>query len=460
MPGVSSGSKARASLSEAVFRFKKQEQEREIMQQQKKKIRSRYVKLGLTIFLAGAGLLMCYYLLYNTADVKGVFSKINGILTPFSLGIIMAYLLCPIYNGTLRIVYRRSRGRLGSYTKDYRLARVIATIVSFAVLMVVLIGFFMLVIPELTRSIVGLVSDVPIYVENAINWIEKTAVENPDLANLLEGRLESASQSFLEWGQNNVLPGAEAILTKVSMGILGTFGVMIDFLVSLIICIYVLNSKEIFLAQAKKFILAVFSRDRAAKIFEFGELCNNTFGGFINGKIIDSIIIGIICFIAMTVLGLPLTVLISVVVGITNVIPFFGPFIGAIPSIILLLFIDPWAAVKFAVMILVLQQLDGNVIGPKILGKTTKLASFWVMFAIIVGGGLFGFAGMILGVPTMAILYIYISRIVNNRLAGKDLSNKTQVYENFEKYKIDKEDIFGKDSCGPITKIEERNGEG
>ena len=452
MPGVSSGSKARASLSEAVFRFKKQEQEREIMQQQKRKIRSRYVKLGLTIFLAGAGLLMCYYLLYNTADVKGVFSKINGILTPFYLGIIMAYLLCPIYNGTLRIVYRRSRGRLGSYTKDYRLARVIATIVSFTVLMVVLIGFFMLVIPELTRSIVGLVSDVPIYVENAIDWIEKTAVENPDLANLLEGRLESASQSFLEWGQNNVLPGAEAILTKVSMGILGTFGVMIDFLVALIICIYVLNSKEIFLAQAKKFILAAFSRDRAAKIFEFGELCNNTFGGFINGKIIDSIIIGIICFIAMTVLGLPLTVLISVVVGITNVIPFFGPFIGAIPSIILLLFIDPWAAVKFAVMILVLQQLDGNVIGPKILGKTTKLASFWVMFAIIVGGGLFGFAGMILGVPTMAILYIYISRIVNNRLAGKDLSNKTQVYENFEKYKIDKEDIFGKDSCGPITK--------
>ena len=136
--------------------------------------------------------------------------------------------------------------------------------------MVVLIGFFMLVIPELMRSIVGLVSDVPIYVENAIDWIEKMEVENPDLANLLEGRLESASQSFLEWGQNNVLPGAEAILTKVSMGILGTFGVMIDFLVSLIICIYVLNSKEIFLAQAKKFILAAFSKDRAAKIFEFG----------------------------------------------------------------------------------------------------------------------------------------------------------------------------------------------
>lgn len=429
------------------------------MENQKKKIRSVYFKAGLTIFAAGAGLLLCCYLLYNTADVKSVLGRINGILTPFYLGIIMAYLLCPVYNGTLGLVYRLNRGRFKNYTRDYRFARVVATIVSFAVLMLVLGGFFMLVIPELVNSIVGLVSDVPIYVEKAINWIERTVVENPELATLLEGRLESASQSILEWGQTNVLPGAEAILTKVSMGILGTFSVMIDLLVSLIICIYVLNSKEIFMAQAKKFILAAFSRDRAARIFEFGELCNNTFGGFINGKIIDSTIIGIICFIAMTMLKLPLPVLISVVVGVTNIIPFFGPFIGAIPSIILLLFIDPWAAVKFAVMILVLQQLDGNVIGPKILGKTTKLASFWVMFAIIVGGGLFGFAGMILGVPTMAILYIYLSRLINNRLAKKNLNNKTQVYENFEKYKINKEDIFGKDSCGPITKVEKGNGE-
>ena len=154
----------------------------------------------------------------------------------------------------------------------------------------------------------------------------------------------------------------------------------------------------------------------------------------------------------MTVLKLPLPVLISVVVGITNIIPFFGPFIGAVPSIILLLFIEPWAAVKFAVMILVLQQLDGNVIGPKILGKTTRLASFWVMFAIIVGGGLFGFAGMILGVPTMAILYTYTARFINRRLESKNLNNRTEIYENFEKYKINKEDIFGKDSCRPIRK--------
>lgn len=430
------------------------------MEEYKKKIRSRYVKFGMAIFLAGVGILLCYYLLYNTLEVKLFFRNINGILTPFYLGIIMAYLLCPIYNNVLRIVYDKNKGRFKSHLRDYRFARVAATIVSFVVLIVILVGFFMLIIPELLNSLVGLVSDIPVYVENAIEWIEKTVVENPELAALLEGRLEDAAQSALQWGQENVIPGAEALLTKISVGIVGTFGVMIDFLVSLIICIYILNSKEIFMAQAKKFVLAVFPKKQATELMEFGELCNSTFGGFITGKIIDSIIIGIICFVAMTLLRLPLPVLISVVVGITNIIPFFGPFIGAIPSIILLLFIEPWSAVKFAVMILVLQQLDGNVIGPKILGKTTRLASFWVMFAIIVGGGLFGFAGMILGVPTMAILYTYIARFINRRLDAKNLNHSTEVYENFDKYKINKEDIFGKDSCRPIGKDKERDAGG
>ena len=142
--------------------------------------------------------------------------------------------------------------------------------------------------------------------------------------------------------------------------------------------------------------------------------------------------------------------------GSYQYIPFFGPFIGAIPSGILLLCIDPWSALEFAIMILVLQQLDGNIIGPKILGKTTKLASFWVMFAIIVGGGMFGFVGMILGVPTMAIIYVYMKRLINNRLSSKQLPVGTEVYEDFSKYNINKEDIFGKKSCISYTAAEEK----
>ena len=195
----------------------------------------------------------------------------------------------------------------------------------------------------------------------------------------------------------------------------------------------------------------------SGKNITFGKICNETFGGFINGKIIDSIIIGILCFFAMTVLKLPMAILISVVVGVTNIIPFFGPFIGAIPSILILLIVEPIAALKFAIMVLVLQQLDGNVIGPKILGKTTKLASFWVMFAIIVGGGLFGLPGMILGVPVFAIIYANTSGAINSKLREKEMPTDTLVYEDFSKYYIDKEEIFGKERFEAARRLGERD---
>lgn len=417
------------------------------MEEKKKRIKSRYVKFSISIFAAGTGLLLLYYLLYSTDDVKNIIATVNGILTPFYLGIIMAYLLCPIYNGTLKLVYKYRKNRAKSPVRGYKTARFVASLVSFAVLVTVLAGFFMLIIPELINSIIGLVADAPSYIDNITAWVEDNIVENPALAALIEGRLENAYTMILDWGQNNLLPGAETLLLRISEGILGTVGAVVDLLVAFIICLYVLNSKEIFLAQAKKIVLAVCSPKRSSELFEFADICHDTFGGFISGKIIDSIMVGILCFITMSILNLPFALLISVVVGITDVIPFFGPFIGAVPSGILLLFIDPWAAVKFAILILVLQQIDGNIIAPKILGKTTKLASFWVLFAIIVGGGLFGLLGMILGVPTMAVIYIYLARHINGRLSKRNLSTMTEAYENFEKYQIDKEDIFGKEAC-------------
>lgn len=416
---------------------------------------SRYAKLGLTVFVSGGALVLCFFLLSNLDSVMDSLRKINGILTPFYLGIIMAYLLCPIYNGSLRLIYKVNSKRFRSTVKAYTFARFFATLIALFSLLFILSGLFMMVIPELIESIAGLIRSLPETADRISGWVQNNIEQNPELVDLLQGRIESLSETFFEWAQTNVLPGAESILAGVSAGVMGTIGGVIDVLVALVICVYILNSKEIFQAQAKKLILAAFSRKKADDIFEFGRICNDTFGGFINGKIIDSIIIGILCFIAMTVMKLPLTMLISVVVGVTNIIPFFGPFIGAIPSIVLLLCIDPWAALKFGIMVLILQQLDGNIIGPKILGKTTKLASFWVMFAIIVGGGMFGFAGMILGVPTMAVIYVYIKRLINNRLNKKNLPMRTEIYEDFTKYNINKEDIFGKDSCVSFDRAEE-----
>lgn len=419
------------------------------MSERKIKITNQYVKAGLTLFIVGVALIAAFYTLNHPDMVLGAIEKINDILFPFYLGAVMAYLMCPVYNSTTRAVYNITKGKFAHPISDLKVARAIASLVSVATIIAVVSGLIWMVLPDLWESIMGLIANLPGTVEKVSTWIQVHMNENPELAAFLNLRLDTMYDTALSWAQNKLVPNVESILSNVSIGVIGTLGVILDVFVALIICVYVLNSKEIFVAQTKKAILALFKPERAENIFELGRITNETFGGFINGKIIDSIIIGIICFIAMSLLKLPLAMLISVVVGVTNVIPFFGPFIGAIPSIIILLLLDPIAALKFALMVLALQQLDGNIIGPKILGKSTNLASFWVMFAIIVAGGLFGFVGMVLGVPVFAVIYSYIRRGINNRLAEKKLPTDTLLYEDFSKYKLedfDKEAVFGTDN--------------
>ena len=355
----------------------------------KMKLKESFLKYGVLYFVVGAGLILVYYCINHVSVLASGLAKINDILMPFYLGIIMAYLMCPLYNATVRWIYRVKKERSAAPLRELRLAKFLATIVAVLAILGIVVGFFALIGPDLWESVTGLVLGIPEATAKVQNWINAHIVENPALVDLLEDKLENISTMAIEWAQEKLLPGAGAILS----GVVGTLSMVADFFVALIICIYILNSKEAFSAQGKKLVLAVCKPQKAEKIFTFGKICNETFGGFINGKIIDSIIIGILCFIAMSALKLPMAILISVVVGVTNIIPFFGPFIGAIPSILILLIVEPIAALKFAIMVLVLQQLDGNVIGPKILGKTTKLASFWVMFAIIVGGGLLEPAG-------------------------------------------------------------------
>jgi predicted PurR-regulated permease PerM len=197
-----------------------------------------------------------------------------------------------------------------------------------------------------------------------------------------------------------------------------------------------------FKAQAKKTIMALCSKEHADDIFEFANYSNMQFGGFINGKIIDSAIIGVLCAILMSIIGLPYTVLVSTIVGITNIIPFFGPFIGAIPGTLIILLESPIQAFYFVILILALQQFDGNILGPKILGETSGLASFWVMFAILVGGGLFGFVGMVLGVPTFAVLYYYSGKLLRKKLKRKNMPEETEEYMEFNKYDINRKDVL------------------
>ena len=415
------------------------------MNPKKLSMKNQYVRKGLLYFVVGVALILAYYVVNHFNAVAAGVGRLNDILMPFYIGIVMADLLCPIYNGVTKLLYRVNKGRFKKPINYLRLARVFATIISLAVLLLVVVGGIIMILPDLWDSIIGFLMGVPAAITRFINWLSDNLKSNPELMTFLEGKLDGISDTIMNWVQEKLVPGAEALINDLSVRVIGTVGIFIDFFVALVICVYILNSKEKFIAQGQKLILAVFKKERADQIFELGRLSNQTFGGFINGKILDSIIIGIICFIMMNILKLPMAILISVIVGLTNIIPFFGPFIGMVPSALILLIIEPVAALKFIIMVLVLQQIDGNIIGPKILGKTTKLASFWVMFAIIVGGGLFGFPGMILGVPFFAIVYTYISRAINRRLEEKKLETDTLLYEDFSKYDINKEDIFGKE---------------
>ena len=408
----------------------------------KDKFNNSYFKLGITIFVWGGALILFYLCVNNLQSISNALALIGDILSPFIIGLIMAFLLCPIYNWTVKQIYRLTNQKFKKKSNAFKLSKVLATIIAMAILIGGIGALLWGAVPEVVRSIVGIIQVLPERMNALTDWIQININKYPSLTNSLDSTITSLTDNIIKWAENKFIPGAGALVSGLSQGIIGTFTVIFNFLIGLVVCVYVLNSKDKFKAQLKKGILALAKPNKAKEIFEFFKFTNRTFGKFINGKILDSIIIGIICFIAMTILNLPFLILISIIIGVTNIIPFFGPFIGAIPSIIIIFLVNPVQALYFMVMVFLLQQLDGNVIGPKILGGATGLASFWVMFAIIVGGGLFGFFGMVLGVPIFAVIYYYVGKLIKKKLAEKQFPEDTIEYEDFSKYGINKEEIL------------------
>ncbi len=427
--------------------------EKNIYENLKKKFDGPYIKAGATFFCAGLLLIIAYYSINHFPSIKYGWDKVNGILFPFYLGIVISYLLSPIYNWIVKKSYPFFKKKLKKPITALTVSRFVATVLTLIFLLAAMTGIVSMIIPGLYESITTLVPRMPDYFNSAFNWVSENLKDNPELANFLSVNMDNAQEKMLSWLQDKILPASETLVSNISLGVITTVTTLLNILVSIIICVYLLNSKEMFAAQSKKLILAILGREKAEKVFELGHITNNCFGGFINGKLIDSIIIGLLCFILMTIFQMPQTMLISVIVGVTNIIPFFGPFIGAVPSALLLLIISPIDSLKFIVLVFLLQQFDGNILGPKILGKSTKLASFWVMFAIIVGGGLFGILGMILGVPMFAVIYTYLSRGINNKLDRMGYPKDTVLYENFYKFGIKSEELFGKERMEDAERI-------
>ena len=409
----------------------------------KRLLENKHARLMFMIFIVGALLIIFNQIVGNYESFSEGVGTIKTIVSPFIYGFVMAYLLSPIYNATVRGLYKL----LGKYFKNkqrlFSFCKLVASVVAVVCLIGAVAGLIALIVPQVIESLTGILKSLPqrlTQLSALFNDIT-SKMDNKRLAMKMSEIYAQVQTNLIELAQTKLLPGMGTLVGQVSTQVILTLKTMMNVMIGVMACVYMLNSKERFQGQFKKVILATLPTEKAEAVFDFAKFTNRTFGGFINGKIIDSIIIGIICFILMKIFGFPYPILISAIIGITNVIPFFGPFIGAIPAAIIILLVSPIHALYFLILIFILQQVDGNIIGPAILGNTTGIASFWVLFSIVIGGGLFGFIGMVLGVPVFAIIYYYFSRSINKRLEAKGLEFRTDSYEDLNKYKIDKEEL-------------------
>jgi predicted PurR-regulated permease PerM len=374
-------------------------------------------------------LLVAVVLRYN--EFIGVLQSVIKVFSPIIWGLVIAYLLNPIM-----VRLDHSLKPLINRNKEHKSAVRIASVAITSVFaLACCTGLILMVVPELLNSINILIDNAPSYLNNFYDKMMEFLDNNPEISSTIKTWLEeefsNIQTSVVSW-ITDLKPTIENLITTLKNGIFSVFTGVKDFLLGFIVSIYLLFNKEDFIAQSKKVLYATFSKKRCDKLLNIGRDANNKFMGFLSGKAIDSFIIGMLAFIVMTIMDMPYTVLISCIIGITNMIPFFGPIIGAVPSAFLILLYNPSKVIPFIIFIIILQQVDGNIIGPKILGNSIGLHTFWIIFAIFIGGGLFGFAGMLIGVPAFAVIYTLFKDSIDEKLIRKNMSTDIEDYRSPE----------------------------
>lgn len=403
-----------------------------------------YIYWGVTAVSVIAVSAVLIFLLFNARHVKQGFYFVIKVLSPVIYGMVFAYLTAPIFDRVRNYVDRSFEKVIPGEMQRLGVAKVAGTVVSLMVLLMVVFGLLSMLIPELIESIIGVVETLPAGLQNLGLWLEQLLYDNPEIEADVIRFYNEVVEYLYSWMRNSMMPNIDKIITEVSSSIFGVMNVLKNLLIGLIVMVYLLNIKERGAACSKKFFYSVFPVKIANKVVEELRYVNKTFSGFIIGKILDSLIIGILCFICLTVMRMPYTLLVSVIIGVTNVIPFFGPFIGAIPSAFLILLVSPMQCLYFLIFILLLQQFDGNILGPKILGDSTGISSFGVLFSILLFGGLFGFVGMIIGVPTFAVLQRLSSELVDYLLERKQLKTSTDAYGRLDYIDTDNRSFINK----------------
>ena len=382
---------------------------------------------GVTVFITGIALMLAFVLFFKRASISAWILQLMGMLRSIIAGVVIAYVLCPVLNvieKRILVPIYEKRGTdvsLNGDQKRRKRMRGISVAMTIIFFLLVLYALIMILVPQLIKSITEIVNNVPGYIDNINGSANLLLADNPMIRETVENALDTSAETFAGFLKDHLVPNLSTVVDFIRKSITQVVNIFINLLVGTIVAVYLLNSKEMYIGQLKKFTYAFLKSEAANELIAGFRFIHRTFTGFILGKVVDSVIIGVICFMGSKILAIPYPVLISVAVGLTNIIPFFGPYIGAIFGAILLVMIDPIKALVFLIFVIILQQFDGNILGPLILGNSTGLSSFWVIFSIMLFGGFWGPVGWILGVPVFACIYAFVAYMARGFLKKKGL---------------------------------------
>ncbi len=383
--------------------------------------------IGIVVFITCSALMGVYYVLFHSERLSTVYNFLAGIFKPVLYGFVIAYLMTPILNWTERNITARILEKTGLKWGTRGISVLLTAIMTLVALFLIIYLFISQIIP----SINDIIANISVYSANIQEFFNTTFEDYPEVAEQVTN-LYNFFYTRAEDSVTAVFDNLSSVLLTVFAGSLTVLSTLWNFILGFIFALYMICSKEMFVGQARKIIYCLFSENTANQILADAKYTHKTYIGFIGGKVLDSFIIGCLCLLFTTILGTPYNGLVSLIVGVTNIIPFFGPFIGGIPCAVLVFVVEPahpLNMVYFGLLILLLQLFDGYVLGPRILGNSTGITGFWVIFSIIVFSGFFGVVGMVIGVPTFAVIFAAVRRAVNNRLRKKGLSTERKKYE-------------------------------
>ena len=418
----------------------------------------KYLYWGVTALVVLAIVVLFNFLLNQHVAIKEAATTLVKILLPIILGFVIAFLVNPLmkwFEVSFFAIFDKKapdRRYLPRWKKN--LYRILSMVFSYLFILILLACFIIAVIPQISDSIVNISILFPKYKENFQEWFNNLTLKYPEVYKYLGNYIKENEAIIDNWTDTTLVPWLTQLASKSSVYLLTIFKALKDLIIGFIVSICVLSKKELFKGQAKKIVYSLFNVKNGNVIIKNVRMASDKFAGFIIGKIVDSLIIGLLCFVGCQIMRMEYPVLLALIIGVTNIIPFFGPVIGAIPCLFLLLVINPLHALYFLIFIIILQQLDGNVIGPKILGSSTGISSFWVIFAITVFGGFWGVPGMIVGVPLMAVIYTLIQSALDIALRNKELSQDTNDYIYLDHIEIEDKEFIDKEL--PSVELEKK----